>query len=332
MNVIISNRQEELLAGLNIEVIKALRGEFDTDELIGTFSNFFFARMILDLSALKNSEDIVTYQRLSIGLPVDKIILLIPSDSKAASSQFISKLISLGYYNFTTNAEGVQYLLTNPNTYKDVAHLHIVEAAALPPIVDASGNVTSSSGSRIIGIKNLTDNAGATSLIYMLKKELEQYGMEVLTIEITKRDFIYYNDKTMVSSNKATIASELLKARNASVILIDLNDGEENMCDEVIYLIEASVIKLNKLMFKDRSIFGKIRGKKIILNKCVLTKEDCVSFEEEAGLNFFYILPPINDRERNDYIGKLASQMGLINTGSNTSKPHKGGLFGGMFG
>ena len=46
MNVLITNKQESILAGLDVEIIKTLRGEFDADEIIGTFSNFFFGRMM----------------------------------------------------------------------------------------------------------------------------------------------------------------------------------------------------------------------------------------------------------------------------------------------
>ena len=51
MNVIISNERQAELANLDIEVIKSLNGVFDADELVQTFSNFFFGRMILDLTA-----------------------------------------------------------------------------------------------------------------------------------------------------------------------------------------------------------------------------------------------------------------------------------------
>ena len=60
MNVIISNQLDNITAGLNIEIIKALNGEFEADELINTFSNFFFSRMILDVTALKDYTNIIT--------------------------------------------------------------------------------------------------------------------------------------------------------------------------------------------------------------------------------------------------------------------------------
>ena len=329
MNVLVSNRLESVLSELNVEVIKALHGQFGPDELIGTFSNFFFARMILDVTALKDFDNIVTYQKLSIGLPVDKIILVIPNDSEPATGPFLSKLISLGYYNFTTNTEGIKYLVANPNNYKDVAHLHVVEAANMPTVVNNDGQVMTVG--RIIGVKNLTEHAGATTFIYMLKKELEENGFFVQAFEINKRDFVFYNDKTMISSSKETIATDLLKAKDANVILIDINDGDENLCDEVLYLVEASIIKLNKLMLKDRAVFSNSVNKKIVLNKCVLSKDDCMGFQSEAGVKFYYIMPPLNDRERNEYVTRLLGILGLVKVTNNPSSGNKGGFFSGLF-
>ena len=54
MNVIIANRQKDKLNNLNIEVIKRLDGEFDVNEIISSFKNIFYNKMILDITALKN--------------------------------------------------------------------------------------------------------------------------------------------------------------------------------------------------------------------------------------------------------------------------------------
>ena len=41
MNVIVSNNYRELLGSLEIDVIKTVNGEFEVDELISMFANFF---------------------------------------------------------------------------------------------------------------------------------------------------------------------------------------------------------------------------------------------------------------------------------------------------
>lgn len=332
MNVLVVNQQESVLTPLNIEIIKTLRGTFTSDEIISTFTNFFFARMIIDITALQDCEDIVTYQKLSIGLPIDKIILLIPANSKVANNFFLSKLISMGYYNFTTNGDGILYLLNTPNTYKEVAHLHqqepiqqpqqqVMEQAQLPMDNTNNGNgemyqqpiEPAFSGIRILGIADVTDGAGASSLIYMMKKELEEsYNMSVMALEIDKREFAFFRENDMNSSDKNTIATDLLKARDYNYILVDLNDYEENICDETLYLLEPSVIKLNKLMLRDRTIFSKLKDKKVIINKSTLSEADIKEFGQEAGIDIFYVLPPLNDRERSVEIRNLLTYLGMV--------------------
>lgn len=323
MNVLVVNQQENILSSLNIEIIKTLRGTYSADEIISTFTNFFFARMIIDITALENSEDVVTYQKLSIGLPIDKIILLIPANSKVANNFFLSKLISMGYYNFTTNGDGILYLLNTPNTYKEVAHLHQVEAVP-QQVMPAQGVVNNNdqimtgepqvSGIRTLGIKNVTDGAGASSLIYMIKKELEDnYNMSVLAVEVDKREFSFFREKNMISIDKNSLATELLRAKNYNYILVDLNDYEDStICDETLYLLEPSVIKLNKLMLRDRTIFTRLKDKKVVINKAVLSNDDIKEFSSEAGIKIFYVLPPINDRERAKEINDLLIQLGMI--------------------
>lgn len=308
MNVIISNQLDNITDSLNIEVIKKLSGEFEADELINTFGNFFFSRMILDVTALKDYTNIITYQKLSIGLPVDKIILLLPSQSEVSGNMFLSKLISMGYYNFTTNLEGVEYLLQHPNSYRDVAHIHQIETSNTP-IVSETYN-----GNRdiIIGIKNITDDAGATTLTYLMYNELKNRGVNVLAVEVSKRDFSYFNDSEMISVSKNELATTLLKNKEYDVVLVDLNDAESDMCTDALYLVEPSIIKMNKLMLKDRMVFNRLRGKKIILNKCLLSKGDIRTFENEASCKVFYVMPPIDDRSKSNNIDELLTKIGLI--------------------
>ena len=70
MNVIISNKYQTMLQGLDIDIIKSVTGEFDVEEIIGTFDNFFFQRMILDITAIRGYKDVKTIQKLSIAYDV----------------------------------------------------------------------------------------------------------------------------------------------------------------------------------------------------------------------------------------------------------------------
>ena len=123
MNVIVANRKHSDLASLDVDVIKSLNGEYDADELIETFKNFFYNKMILDVTALKDYDSLETYEKLVKGLVPDKIVFLLPEGSKLCTPNFLSHLIDAGIYNFTTDLNGVKYLLKKPNTLNDVEHI-----------------------------------------------------------------------------------------------------------------------------------------------------------------------------------------------------------------
>jgi len=318
MNVIVSNKQQELLANLNIDIIKTIHGEFTADEIVEQFSNFFFGRMILDLTALKDYKDLRNLQKISIALAVEKIIIILPlSDPECNTPQFLSKLISMGVYNFTSNIEGINYLLQNPNSYRDVAHLHqIDEPIVIERQVMVPGENTTTyvqSVSTVLGIKNLTDGAGATTLCNLLKKELKTRGMSVVAIEVGKRDFMYLNDKELISTTEDDLSSVILRNRDKQVILVDLNKTEPTICTDVIYLLEPSFIKLNKLMFRDRKVFERLKGKKIILSKSLLSNSDMAELEYEAKTKFFYNMPVLDDRRNNtEILEDLLIRLGIV--------------------
>ena len=229
------------------------------------FKNFFYSKMILDVTALKNFTDLSTYEELSKGLDVEKIIFLLPEGSSLCTSNFLSHLITIGIYNFTTNIDGIKYLLKKSNTLKDLEHIQKLSQQQnnnnngfinnngdnfnnnnmgnnnnfqnnnmnmnMNMNQNTSyyddGNNTSFLGgvnnnvqmtvrpnniATIIGVKNVTENAGATTFIYMLKRELNTiYGKNnVVCIEVNKNDFQIFNDDHMISVNQ----TELPKAIN----------------------------------------------------------------------------------------------------------------------
>ena len=45
MNVMVYNKYKELLMGLNIEVMKSMEGVYNVDEIIDTFTNFYYDKM-----------------------------------------------------------------------------------------------------------------------------------------------------------------------------------------------------------------------------------------------------------------------------------------------
>ena len=105
MNVIISNKYQTLLGTLNIDVIKSINGEFSVQDLINQFSNFYYNKMIIDITAIKNYENVNTMRELSMNFDMSKVIVLLDDSSIVNSSMYLSQLVSVGIYNFTRNAE-----------------------------------------------------------------------------------------------------------------------------------------------------------------------------------------------------------------------------------
>ena len=124
MNVMVYNKYKELLMGLNLEVMKSLEGVFNVDEIIDTFANFYYDKMILDITAIRDYQNTDNLQKLAMNINMENVILLLDNSPETDSKNYLSKLISLGIYNFTKNAEGINYLLVHPHTYKDVVNIH----------------------------------------------------------------------------------------------------------------------------------------------------------------------------------------------------------------
>lgn len=306
MNVIISNKNHELLENLGIDVIKEMNGEFEVDEIISTFQNFFYQRMILDITAIKNYTNITNLQKLSMSLDMEKLILLLDGTDQTSNPNFLSDLVSMGIYNFTKNIEGIQYLYNSPNSYRDVAQFHrIGEPIQQPNVVQQFVNnvvqqpVQEVVPNKIIGIKNVTRQSGASSLVYMMKKALSK-KYKVVAIEVDKSDFTYFRDSDLVSTITSEVGSVINKYSDKEVILIDINNSvvAEGMCQEVLYLIEPSIIKLQKLMALNATALQGLKNKKVVLNQSLLSSNEVANFEYEARLKVFYNLAPLNERDR----------------------------------
>lgn len=326
MNVIIANKYKEMLMSLDIEVIKSIEGIFEVDEIIDNFSNFYFDRMILDITAIKDYQNTDNLQKLSINLDMNKVILLLDDSEESSSRSYLSKLISMGIYNFTRNSEGIRYLLANPNSYRDVAHIHNVNEEVSTFEGETSGS------SRIIGVKSLTNGAGATTLIYMMKKQLSN-NYSVCAIEVDKQDFNYFDDKEMFSTNSSDLPKELMKKRDYNVILVDLNNySDPDICASVLYLVEPSTIKLNKLLTRNKKVFEEHKKDKIVLTKSFISSSEMADYEYETKSSVYYNLPPLNERSSyNEEIDGLLSKMGFIRQGTNAEESSSKNKLLGMF-
>ena len=303
MNVIVSNKYQNMLATLDIDVIKSINGEFEVEELANIFTNFYFNKMIIDITAIKGYQNIKNIQKLSVNFDPSKLILLLDDSAMVNSGGYLSSLVSMGIYNFTRNINAIKFLIYNPNSYKDVAQYHNLNGSSDDKVLEYDTFTgTGSGGLRIVGFKNVTAHAGATTLVYMLKKHLE-VAYNVVALEVDKEDFKYFNDKSLKSTTTLDLSYNIANNPDAEVILIDLNDTPQgNLCNDIIYLIEPGLIKLNKLIRQDREAFEKLKDKKIVLNKSVLTARDINDFEHESNSKVFFNIPYLDDKKEHEQI------------------------------
>lgn len=164
---------------------------------------------------------------------------------------------------------------------------------------------------KIFGFKNVTSHAGTTTIIFLLKKMLQnKFRKNVLAIEVESDDFKYYQEEDMISVEKTKLKNEIANS-DAEIVLVDINNysGEKDYFSDIVYLVEPSIIKLNKLMIDDRFAFRALDTKKIILNQSFLTNSDASAFAKEAGVEIFMNIPTLNDRINNDQIAKLINNL-----------------------
>ena len=330
MNVIVSNKNQDMLSNLDIDLIKSINGEFTPEEISAQFpSNFYFNKMVLDITAVKGYQDINVMQELSVLLDMSKVVLFLDDSEAVNAPVYLSQLVSMGVYNFTKNIDTVKFLIDNPNSYKDVARYHQLNAVSSKSTSTATSDPTSTiedARLRVIGFKDITSGAGATTLVYMLKKQLEKaYG--VIGVEVGKSDFMYLNDKDLQKTDD--LASFINQNQRTEVILVDLNDSDdEALCTDVIYLIEPGLIKLNKLIRRDSQIFDKLKGKKIVLNRSVLSDKDVADFESESNSKIFFNIPNLDDKkEYNKVLEDFLVEMEFLRFKPTGSQGNKKGIF-----
>lgn len=315
MNVIVANKYKDELARLDIEVIKKIEEPLTADELVDKFQNFFFNKMILDLTAIENYTDLTNIQKLSISLDMNKVILLLPPEPAFTSATNLSKLIAMGIYNFTASVEGIMYLYNNPNTYRDVAQYHQLGSNTVGEESNIYGSTigtSMSSTQRIVGVKNLTAHSGATTLVYMMYKHLSG-PYSVVAIESDKRDFSFFNEKNMKSVSGSEINRVIADNADKEIILIDINGNQiaENNCHQVLYLIEPSVLKVNKLLSTRPHLSDEMRGKTVILNKSLIPEQDIKVFEYETKISIAGVLPALDDHSKSEEMYNFLRKLGF---------------------
>lgn len=325
MNIIVTNKYKNLIYNANIEVLKELSGVFKVREIVNSFNNIFYKKIIIDATALENFPKQSVLEELSKSFDMDKLILFIPPDNPPPKT-FLSFLVSLHIYNFTDNINGLIELTRKSNTYEDVKEYDVVEETKEEVTNTVSNSIEGSTIGRIIlSLKGVNTSYG-TNLLYMIMHVLEdKYKKRTIGIEIEKRDFMFYNKENMYSILNSRIKDILASSLDQDVVLIDLSNYSEEIGDDVLYLIDPSLYSINKLMFEDRDAFLKLKGKKVILVNSLLNDNDVNQFSKEAGISIYYNLPPLNDRIINHELDKLLIKLGIVS--EDVNKSNKKGLF-----
>ena len=342
MNLVIVNKNINVINSLNIDIIKTLHGEFSADDLKSELVNFYFNRVIIDITAIKNFIvssnlfDVLNY------FGKDKVILLLDDNDYCNDNKFISDLINNGFYNFTKNAQGISYLIDRSNTYDDVKKylktdtfssvltenssttnsinqtdqsIYGVTNNNINQMEQQTNSAKSNNKQIIIGVQNLSEGAGATTLMSQMVKQLS-LNYNVKGIEINGHDSLYFRNPNIFYyidylETKLNIEKKL---KDIQVIIIDLNyfEDKDHLCDDIIYLLEPGIIRLSKCINNISYFMEKIEGKKIVLNRSALQDDEINYFERQTGIKVFYNLINFDERkERLLSVDKLLIKLGF---------------------
>ena len=343
MNVIVLNERKEL-NNLNIDIIKNVEGVYTVEELIGMFTNFFFNKMILDVTSIKDYNDYSNLKKLFESIDSKKVILYLNDLSN--NKEFISDLVTLGVYNFTIDYNEIMNMFTNPREYKDVSMFQISKST-----YDVNSEIDKELGvnqekeftfndfilpgeydgnKKIIGVVNLTSHAGATTLVVQMVKQLN-INYKAIGIEINKQDFIYFNTPNIYSCTSVNEVLKKIKEHNdVDAVIVDLNEYDsKEFCTDVIYLIEPGTIKMTKLIKKNGHVFEELNGEKIVLNRTNMDDNGVREFEVESKIKIFSVVSNFRDNlDRVISVDRLLIKLGYTKC---ENKVKKRGIFSKKF-
>jgi len=325
MNVIVLNEKKEL-NNLNIDVIKSVDDVHTVEELIGMFTNFFFNKMVLDITAVKDYNDYSNLKKLFQTIDGNKVIIYLNDISN--TKEFISDLITLGVYNFTSDYDEIIELFNNPRRYDDVKDLHISENVYdVNSEIDASFGVNQNKeytfddfilpgeydgDKKIIGVVNLTSHAGATTLVVQMVKQLN-VNYKAIGIEMNKQDFVFFNTPYLYScTSSAEVLKKLKEHNDVDAVVVDLNNVDhKEFCTDVIYLVEPGIIKITKLIKRNGKAFEELSGEKIVLNRTNMDEKQVSEFEVESNVKIFSVVSNFRDNlDRVISVDRLLSKLG----------------------
>ena len=304
MNVIVANERKDELNSLKVDIIKSVDGAFTVDEIIGMFTNFFFNKMLLDITAIKDYSDYRNLKKLFEAINTNKIVILLQNNETCKSKEFISDLVTLGIYNFTLELDEVLVLFNNPKSFNDVSDLQLSKNTFdINKQIDAENGYLKEQeftfedftlpgeydgNKKIIGVVNLTEHAGATTLAVQMVKQLN-FEYKAIGLEMNKQDFIFFNVPMIYScTSREDVLKKIKEHQDVDAVIVDLNTYDyKEFCTDVIYLVEPGTIKLTKLIRRNGKAFEELSGQMIVLNRSNLDNNEVAEFEVESKCKVF---------------------------------------------
>ena len=163
----------------------------------------------------------------------------------------------------------------------------------------------------IIGIENGFPHSGATTLMYMLVKEIGK-SKKVKGIEMINNDSLFFRDDRIISCESRIQFETIVKTLNdIDVYIVDLNGSDvREICNKVIYLIEPGTTKINKVVKGDREIYEMLKNSNVVLNRSNIKDEEMKTFEYETKFKVVGNVPNLNERlDSNDSLTKLVDYL-----------------------
>lgn len=123
MVIVISNKLKDVVESSKLggTDYKYAHGLYSSDDCIRTLSTFTIDYLIIDITALKDAFQIAAWKKFRDFFDPNKTIILLEQTKSYSNVEFLSMLITMGFYNFTKTSEGLVRLLEHPNTYQDVS-------------------------------------------------------------------------------------------------------------------------------------------------------------------------------------------------------------------
>ena len=305
MNVVISNKYRTELRNIGIDISGVLEGEYSSEQIVNAFNNYYYEKVILDITAIKgynNVSNLITeLKKIFYILDPNRSIVLLENTPEFNNNIIISNLVSSKIYNYAFSLPEVIELFNNPRNYGEVNSYDTLS--------------TTNDVSRIIGIKNITSNAGTTTLLYMMMNELSK-KYTVKCIEVNQDDFKYFKNENMKSVNAESFMNEILTEPYPDVILVDQNNYDnELLIKETLYLLEPSILKFNKAIDKNPNLLADLKDKKIIYNRTQMPLPKLQEFSQANNLTPFDIIRNINERDKiNPQVINLLTKLGFNKT------------------